>query len=280
MDTVAVIGVGAMGTAIVRGLEGGGWSKLDLRLSDASVDRVGELGAAGHLAWTDPTIAAESARVVVLAVKPDVVPSVLADLAGVVGPGHVVVSIAAGVRLGTIEAALPGVPVVRAMPNTPALVGAGITGYAAGSAASAEDVAAAAGVLAAIGEAVEVDEADLDAVTAVSGSGPAYVFLLTEALAEAARAEGLAPDAADRLARQTVIGAGALMGADDAAPEELRRRVTSPNGTTEAALRSFEQDGFRRIVRKAVNAARVRSEELGAGSDDGDRAGTVGPCST
>ena len=271
MDTVAVIGVGAMGTAIVRGLEAAGWSKLDLRLSDASADRVGDLGGAGHLAWTDPTIAAESARVVVLAVKPDVVPVVLADLAGVLGPGHVVVSIAAGVRLATIEAAIPGVPAVRAMPNTPALVGEGITGYAAGAAASPEDVAAAAAVLGAIGETVPVDEAELDAVTAVSGSGPAYVFLLTEALAEAARAEGLAPDAADRLARQTVIGAGALMAAEPTAPDELRRRVTSPNGTTEAALRSFEQDGFRRIVRSAVRAARRRSEELGApGGGPGD----------
>jgi pyrroline-5-carboxylate reductase len=159
---------------------------------------------------------------------------------------------------------VPDVPAVRAMPNTPALVGEGITGYAAGAAASPEDVAAAAAVLGAIGETVAVEEAELDAVTAVSGSGPAYVFLLTEALAEAARAEGLEPDAADRLARQTVIGAGALMASEPTAPDELRRRVTSPNGTTEAALRSFEQDGFRRIVRSAVGAARRRSEELGA----------------
>lgn len=256
-----------MGTAIVRGLETAGWSKLDLRLSDASVERVGELGEAGHLAWTDPTIAAESARVVVLSVKPDVVPAVLADIAPVVGPGHVVVSIAAGVRLATIESALPGVPAVRAMPNTPALVGEGITGYATGSSASSDDVSAAEAVLAALGDRVRVSEEDLDAVTAVSGSGPAYVFLLTEALAEAARAEGLDADAADRLARQTVIGAGALMAADPAPPEELRRRVTSPNGTTEAALRSFEQAGFRRVVRDAVAAAARRSRELGEASE-------------
>ncbi|MEX1286768.1 MAG: pyrroline-5-carboxylate reductase [Acidimicrobiia bacterium] len=272
MDTVAVIGVGAMGTALVRGLEAAGWQKLDLRLADARVERVGELGAAGHLAWTDPTIAAESARVVVVAVKPDVVADVLAELAPVLGPGHVIVSIAAGVRIATIEAHLPGVPVVRAMPNTPALVGAGITGYAAGSAASEDDVAAAAAVLSALGETVPVDEADLDAVTAVSGSGPAYVFLLTEALEEAARAEGLDPGAAAALARQTVVGAGSLLAADTAKPEELRRRVTSPGGTTEAALRSFEQDGFRRIVRSAVHAARTRSEELGAAAGAGEGA--------
>ena len=130
--------------------------------------------------------------------------------------------------------------------------------------ASEQDLAVAAAVLAAIGDAVQVEESDLDAVTAVSGSGPAYVFLLAEALAEAARAEGLAPEAAGRLARQTVVGAGALLGSDPASAEELRRRVTSPNGTTEAAIRSFEQDGFRRIVRNAVSAARVRSEELGS----------------
>lgn len=264
MQTVAIIGVGAMGTAIARGLEAAGWSKLDLRLSDASVERVGELTEDGYLAWTDPTIAAESARVVVLAVKPGIVPEVLSALAPSVGPAHVVVSIAAGVRLVTLEGGLPGVPCVRAMPNTPALVGEGITGYAAGIATTDADVADAAAVLAAIGEAVQVEESDLDAVTAVSGSGPAYVFLLAEALAEAARAEGLEPEAAEKLARQTVVGAGALLGADPATAEELRRRVTSPNGTTEAAIKSFEQDGFRRIVRHAVHAARVRSEELGA----------------
>lgn len=264
MQTIAVLGVGAMGTAIVQGLENSGWGKLDLRLADTDGQRVTELVGDGYLAWTDPTLAAESARVVVLAVKPDVVADVLAAIAPVVGPGHVVVSIAAGVRLDRLEAALPGVPAVRAMPNTPALVGRAMTAYAAGVNVTDTDVADATAVLGAVGEVVAVAEADLDAVTAVSGSGPAYVFLLTEALAEAARSVGLAPEVAEQLARRTVIGAGALLEADAASPEELRRRVTSPNGTTEAAIHALELGGARRLIREAVEAATRRSVELGS----------------
>lgn len=263
MHTIAVIGVGAMGTAIVKGLEAAGWGRLDLRLADADGNRVRELAAEGHLAWTDPTLAAESAKVVVLAVKPADMPGLLATISPVVGPRHVVVSIAAGVRLATLEGALPGVPVVRAMPNTPALVGAAITAYAVGSQVAPDDADAAEAVLGAVGRVVRVEESALDAVTAVSGSGPAYVFLLVEALTEAGVAEGLPADVAQDLARQTVVGAGALLGADPTGAAELRRKVTSPKGTTEAAIHAFELGGFRRLVRDAVAAARRRSEELG-----------------
>lgn len=263
MLTVAVIGVGSMGRAIVDGLLAAGWSKLDLRLAVRTAEQASELSADGFLAWTDPTIAAESARIVVVAVKPDDQPAAWAALAPAVGPSHVVVSVAAGLTLATIEAALPGVPVVRAMPNTPVLVGRGVTAWATGTTVSEGDAVDAGSVLAAIGESIRVDEDDLDAVTAVSGSGPAYVFLLTEALEEAALAEGLEPDAARLLARRTVEGAGALLAGDPASAADLRRRVASPGGTTEAALHSFEQAGFRRIVRDAVHAARTRSEEMG-----------------
>ena len=262
--SIAVVGVGAMGTAIVQGLMEAGWEKLDLRLADASVERVEALLAEGHIAYSDPTIAAESAEVVLLAVKPQVMDAVLAELAPVVTPRHLIVSIAAGITTATIEAALGEVPVVRCMPNTPALVGKGMTGLAPGTHAGEAHLAQAEELLAAVGQTIVVEEEQLDAVTGVSGSGPAYVFLLAEALEEAAIAEGLAPEHARLLAEQTVAGAGALLGSSPMTAEELRRQVTSPNGTTEAALRSLENDAFRRVMRGAVRAATERSRELGA----------------
>lgn len=262
--SIAVIGVGAMGTAIVQGLMEAGWERLDLRLADASVERVEALLAEGHIAYTDPTIAAESAEVVLLAVKPQVMDGVLAELAPVITDRHLVVSIAAGITTTAIEAALGDIPVVRCMPNTPALVGKGMTGLAPGTHATEAHLARAEELLAAVGQTVVVEEAQLDAVTGVSGSGPAYVFLLAEALEEAAIAEGLAPEHARLLAEQTVAGAGALLDSSPMTAEELRRQVTSPNGTTEAALRALENDGFRRVMRGAVRAATERSRELGA----------------
>jgi pyrroline-5-carboxylate reductase len=262
--SIAVIGVGAMGTAIVQGLMEAGWERLDLRLADASVERVEALLAEGHIAYTDPTIAAESAEVVLLAVKPQVMDGVLAELAPVITDRHLVVSIAAGITTAAIEAALGDIPVVRCMPNTPALVGKGMTGLAPGTHATEAHLARAEELLAAVGQTVVVEEAQLDAVTGVSGSGPAYVFLLAEALEEAAIAEGLAPEHARLLAEQTVAGAGALRESSPMPAEELRRQVTSPNGTTEAALRALENDGFRRVMRGAVRAATERSRELGA----------------
>jgi pyrroline-5-carboxylate reductase len=262
--SIAVIGVGAMGIAIVQGVKEAGWERLDLRLADASVERVEALLAEGHIAYTDPTIAAESAEVVLLAVKPQVMDGVLAELAPVITDRHLVVSIAAGITTATIEAALGDIPVVRCMPNTPALVGKGMTGLAPGTHATEAHLARAEELLAAVGQTVVVEEGQLDAVTGVSGSGPAYVFLLAEALEEAAIAEGLAPEHARLLAEQTVAGAGALLDSSPMTAEELRRQVTSPNGTTEAALRALENDGFRRVMRSAVRAATERSRELGA----------------
>ncbi len=261
--SIAILGVGAMGTAIVKGLMEAGWEKLDLRLADTAPARVEELLADGHIAYSDPTIATESAEVVIIAVKPQVIDDLLAEIAPSVTPDHLVVSIAAGITTARIEAALGAVPVVRCMPNTPALVGEGMTGLAPGAHASEAHLARAEELLASVGQTVVVREDQLDAVTGVSGSGPAYVFLLTEALEEAAIAEGIEAEVARLLASQTVVGAGKLLGASPMTAEELRRQVTSPNGTTEAALTALENAAFRRIMRDAVRAATERSRELG-----------------
>jgi pyrroline-5-carboxylate reductase len=268
MTSIAILGAGAMGSAIGTGLLDSGWDKLSIRYADVDLDRVGELVKDGFIAYSDPSIAAESASIVLIAVKPQGMGALLGQIAPVISPAHLVISIVAGVSSGTIEAGLAaGVPVVRCMPNTPALLGEGATALAGGANTSDENLARAEQVLGAVGRTVVVTEAEIDAVTGVSGSGPAYVFLLAEAMEEAAIAEGLEPTTARLLVGQTIKGAGDLLMASPKAPAELRQQVTSPNGTTEAALLSFENAGFRRIVRDAVAKAVERSRELGREHD-------------
>jgi pyrroline-5-carboxylate reductase len=187
----------------------------------------------------------------------------LPALKALVGPQTLSLSIAAGTTVATIEAALGGA-IIRAMPNTPAQVGRGMTGLFANPAATAEDRDLATSLLAAVGETGWVEsEGLIDAVTAVSGSGPAYVFLLAEALTEAGIAAGLDPNLAARLARQTVTGAGELLYRSELPPGELRRNVTSPNGTTAAALDVLmAEDGLAKLMTRAVAAAKQRAEEL------------------
>ncbi len=197
----------------------------------------------------------------VLAVKPDGVPSAAAAVSEA-GAGRVL-SIAAGVRLATIEAAAgPGVAVVRAMPNTPALVRLGACAIAAGDAADADDVAWARSILEAVGTVDEVDEVDLDAFTGVAGSGPAYVFLLAEALTDAAVEEGLDREMAERVVRQLLLGSATLLDREGD-PTRLREMVTSPNGTTAAGLAALGDRDLRGAVSAAVRAATTRSRELG-----------------
>lgn len=199
-----------------------------------------------------------------VAVKPDVVPAVCEALAGL-GATRVL-SIAAGVRLATFESILgAGVPVVRAMPNTPSLVGAGAAAIAPGAAAGPDDLDWAAGILSAVGTVQVVDESLLDAVTGLSGSGPAYVFLLAEALMDAGEAAGLPRDTAVALTEQTLLGAATLLRQSDDPPSTLRQNVTSKGGTTAAGLAVFEEGGFRDLVRDVVAAATERSRELGGG---------------
>ncbi len=262
--TVAVIGVGAMGGALVRGLLDAGWTAADITLVEQRPDRLAELmGEIGCAGATDVADAISDQDVIVVAVKPQGIHEALAALAGRVAPSQVVVALVAGVPLSVYEAALGEVPIIRTMPNTPALIREGVTALAPGGHASPHHVAAARSVLEAVGRVEQVEEAAIDAVTAISGSGPAYVFLLAEALLAAARDLGLGVETADGLVRQLLKGAGALLAQSDRSPAQLREQVTSPGGTTAAALAVFEQGGFRELVADAVNAAADRSRELG-----------------
>lgn len=259
-----MLGVGAMGEALVSGLLTAGWEPAEISLCVRREERRAELSKQTGCAVTFDLVEAIRGRdVIVVAVKPRDVPEVLETVAGHVASSQTVLSLAAGVTTESYEAGLGEVAVVRAMPNTPAVVREGVTGIAAGRHAGAGDLKAASTILDAVGEVRVIDEALLDAVTAVSGTGPAYVFLLAEALTEAAMREGLPRDIAEGFVRQTIRGAGHLLTDSDKSPAELRYDVTSPGGTTAAAVHVLEERGFRALVEDAVRAAADRSRELG-----------------
>ena len=262
MDTVAlqIVGGGRMGEALLTGLLAADGGRA-VRVVEALPSRAEELRAAHP--GLDVTEQVGPAAGTVLAVKPHQVADVCAAVAEA-GGGRVL-SIAAGVTIATLEGALgAGAVVVRAMPNTPALVGQGAAAIAAGSAAGDDDLAWAESILGAVGTVVRVPEHLLDAVTGLSGSGPAYVFLVLDALIEGGVAAGLPRSTAEALAGQTILGAASLYLEGEASPAELRAAVTSPGGTTAAGLRVLEQRAVRAAVIDAVLAARDRSIELGA----------------
>lgn len=261
---MAVLGVGAMGGALVTGLLGAGWTPDQLTLAEARPERAEELRVeTGCRCEADPAAAVGDREVVVVAVKPQGINELLEQIGGAVSEQQVLVALVAGVPIAIYEAALPGVPVVRTMPNTPALVREGVSAVAGGTHATQAHIDAAKTVLGAVGGVEQVVEAQIDAVTAVSGSGPAYAFLLAEAMIDAAVAEGLERGVAEHLVKQTIKGAGALMIETGRDAADLREQVTSPGGTTAAALATFEAGGFRELVAQAVRAAAVRSKQLG-----------------
>jgi pyrroline-5-carboxylate reductase len=258
-----------MGEALVGGLVAGGWDVGDLYVVEKVADRRRVL--AEHLPGLRVGEVPPAAEGVVLAVKPaDVAPTGRAVAAA--GCARVL-SIAAGVSLVALEHALGAgssrLPVVRAMPNTPALVGAGAAAIAAGTWAGEDDLAWAEEILGAVGTVVRVPEALLDAVTGLSGSGPAYVFLVAEALIDAGVFVGLPHDVSRDLALQTLLGAARLLHESGQSPTALRGAVTSPGGTTAAGLRALEAGGLRSALLEAVVAATERSRQLGAGDAPG-----------
>lgn len=258
---IGVVGVGAMGAALVEGLLAAGHSPETICLVEQDQTKLESFGDRGvHISTEMEGIRA--ADWVIVAVKPHAVAEVLRSMAVQLKPTAAVISIAAGIDTRLIEAELPSVSVVRAMPNTPALVGQAMIGVAPGRLATPEQLREACDILGAVGQVAVIGEADLDALTAVSGSGPAYLFYLAEALVEAAQEQGLSADLADQLVRQTLRGAGLLLATSDVDAAELRRRVTSKGGTTQAAIEVFDSGGMKATIRRAVHAATERSRQL------------------
>ena len=270
--TIAFIGGGNMARSLVGGLVARGTPPATIRIAEPMAPLRDALQADfGVIATADGSEAVIGATTWVLAVKPQVLRNVCEALAAQAqGTRPLVVSIAAGITGAQIERWLGGdIAVVRCMPNTPALLGAGVTGLHANAQVDAVGLSIAETLLSAAGATVWIeDEAQMDAVTAVSGSGPAYVFLLAEAMQAAALAEGLPAAAARILVLQTVLGAARMLTEGDVDAAEQRRRVTSPNGTTQAAIEAFEAGDFRGLVARAIQAATERSRALAAANDD------------
>lgn len=256
-----------MGEIFAAGLLRAGWASEAITLAVRRRERAEELvQRTGIRTLTDVTEAARDRDLLILSVKPKDVPVVLDAIGPLVTVDQTVISIAAGVPMAVLEAGLPGVAVVRAMPNTPAAVDRGMTAYTLGSAVDEEASERARLVLGAVGDTIELSEDLLDAVTAVSGTGPAYVFLLAESLIEAAIREGLPHHAAERLVHQTLRGSGELLATSEKSAFRLRGEVTSPGGTTAAAMHVLEDGGFRALIEDAVQAAAQRSRDLGGGA--------------
>lgn len=263
--TLSFIGGGNMARALIGGLRRRGVPGTSIRVGEPGDElRAALVRDFGVHATADNLEAVREAEVVVLAVKPQVMRPVLTALAPGLAEHSLLVSVAAGITTAQVRNwAGSGRRVVRVMPNTPALVGRGASGLFAGPGCTERDRARAEELLAAVGVCAWIDdEALMDAVTALSGSGPAYVFLLAEAMQAAGEAEGLPREVARLLARHTLIGAAAMLDQQDEEAAELRRRVTSPGGTTQAALEALREGGFEALLARAVHAARQRGVEL------------------
>lgn len=267
---IGLIGGGAMGGALATGLVKSGRVPAGaLLVSDVNVRCLRNLEETlGIRAFQDNEPVAGEADVVILAVKPDVVVPVLQSIGSLLRPEQTLISIAAGVPLVRLEKNIPGpVPVVRVMPNTPCLVGAGASAYALGSNAGPRDAARAEAVFSSVGRVVAVKEALLDAVTGLSGSGPAYIYLVIEALADGGVRMGLPRDVALVLAAQTVLGAAKMVLETGEHPAQLKDRVTTPAGTTAAGLFVLEDRSVRAALAEAIRAAAARSRELSTGGN-------------
>lgn len=262
--TMVFVGAGNMGEALIRGLlRAGVTTAKQVIACDVRADRLAQLERELGVRTSATPVAAD---VMVLAVKPQQVSEALNAWRPVRKGSELVISIAAGISTSRLERELGGTPrVVRVMPNTPALVGAGASAICRGAYATEDDVVLAETMMRAVGVVVKVDEPLMDAVTALSGSGPAYVFYLAEALMAAGQAQGLDEPTARELTVQTIWGAARLLRESGRSAAELRQQVTSPGGTTAAALEVFRQRGLADIYREAVAAATQRGRELGGG---------------
>jgi pyrroline-5-carboxylate reductase len=273
LPTIALLGAGSMGRAILSGLVAPGVS-VDggIRVTNRSAERAAELadlpGVTAYATESDPEAnraAVDGAAVVLVAVKPAMVPDLLHEIGASLTPGAVVVSVAAGVTVETFEELLPeSVAVVRSMPNTPAVVRKAVTGISPGTRSDADDLALVRALFETVGEVVEVPESQLDALSTISGSGPAYVFYLIEQLTAAAIGKGFTPEQAAQLVNGTFLGASELLVTSGEDPAELRRRVTSPGGTTQQAVTVLESAHLTDLFTRATDAALARARELAA----------------
>jgi pyrroline-5-carboxylate reductase len=265
---IAVLGAGKIGEALISGLVSSGWREpAELWATSRRQERVDELSERyGVRATTSNAEAVSGAAIVVVAVKPQDIEVLLGEIGGLLAEDQTVLSIAAAIPTSLIEGhLLARVPVVRAMPNTPSTVHEGIAGVAGGAHAAEEHLAAASEVLSHLGRVVRVPESQMDAVTAVSGSGPAYFALLAEAMIEAGILLGLSREISTQLVVQTMLGTAKQLRDTHTHPVELREMVTSPGGTTIAAIRVLEMAGVRAAFLNAIQAAMDRSKELAAG---------------
>ncbi len=265
---IAILGAGRIGEALISGLLSSGWrDAADLAASSRREERVAELAERfGIAATTSNAEAAAGAALVVIAVKPQDLDSLLGELGTLVQPDQTVLSVAAAVPTAAIERHLAnGVPVVRAMPNTPSTVHEGMAGICAGAHAGEAHMALAEEALRHLGRVVRVPESQMDAVTAISGSGPAYFALLAEAMIEAGILLGVSREISTQLVVQTMLGTAKQLRDEKMHPVELREMVTSPGGTTIAAIRELEQAGVRAAFLNAIQAAMDRSRELARG---------------
>ena len=262
--TIAIIGAGVMGETILAGLLDSGVATSDIVVAEKREARIAELHECYAVVCTTIHDAVSQAVTVFLVVKPQDVTAVLAEIAPVLASQALVISLAAGITTARLEQGLPDhAAVVRVMPNTPALLKQGMSAVSAGSRCSIEQRDYVVQLMSSVGKVVVVEESLQDAVTAVSGSGPAYIFYIAEAMSTAAKTLGLDAQTASTLVLQTIFGAATMLQETGVAPEELRRQVSSPGGTTVAAINTLDAHGVREAFQAAMQAAHDRSIELG-----------------
>lgn len=270
LPSIAILGTGSMGGAILSGLVRDGVSADRITVTNRSVAKASPLASSKVRSLATETDAAANltavrgARVVLIGVKPAMVPDLLREIAPALEPDAILVSVAAGVTIATMEAIVPG-SVLRAMPNTPAVVGRAVTGVAAGTRSTDEELEIVASMFQTVGEILVIPEDRIDALSTISGSGPAYVFYLIEELTRTARDLGFSEHEAATMVNGTFLGAAELLVSSGVEPAELRRRVTSPRGTTERAIGVLQEAGLKQTFDRATAAALVRARELAAG---------------
>ena len=268
---IAILGTGSMGKAILSGLLAAGTNPSNIRVttkSKASADSItSSLGIQAAALESDSTAnysTVKDAELVILAVKPNMILETLKEISAVLKPGCLVVSVAAGITTAAMEQQLSGnAAVVRAMPNTPSVVGLGVTGISKGSKVSDEQLDLAVKLFSSVGKVLVVDESKIDALSTISGSGPAYVFYFAEKLIAAAKSLGFSDSEASMMVKDTFLGSATLLATSPSSPEELRQQVTSPNGTTMQATGRFDSADLEKVFIEATEAALARAKELG-----------------